>query len=48
MGRIPIDPTLTTLMEKQSFPLAFKHSQVYQPFQEIVNQLQTACKDAHD
>ncbi|KAJ3301200.1 Nucleotide-binding protein 2 [Kappamyces sp. JEL0829] len=46
MGRVAIDPALTTLMETYKFPEAFSQSQLFEPFQEIVRNLQKACRDA--
>lgn len=45
LGRVPNDPTLTTLMEKERFCDAFPKSQIYQGFQDIVNQVEKAVGD---
>ena len=36
LGSIPIDPTLTSLMENSDFSKAFMQSQLIQSFQDIV------------
>jgi hypothetical protein len=36
LGSIPIDPTLTTLMENSNFSKAFMQSQLVQSFQDVV------------
>ena len=35
LGSIPIDPTLTTLMEKSNFSKAFIQSQLIHSFQQV-------------
>jgi hypothetical protein len=39
LGRIPIDPTLTTLMETKNFCETFIKSRSFEKFQEIVELL---------
>lgn len=41
LGKVPIDPLLTTLIEKDSFPIAFPQSLLWDEFQTITDLLIT-------